>query len=411
MRARPSSGSPDFRTSVMPTPPDLSPPALRGAVSQPDAAPPLKLLHVVEAFGGGTYEVVRTLATGLAEAGHHVTVAHGRRPVTPSAIDIRRAFPPSVSLVPLGWADRRPASQLRAARALRTLARSLRPDVVHLHSSFAGFVGALALPRGIPSIFTPHGYSIAAPGLPRAERAARIAAERFVARRVSVVGAVSAPEAALARGKAHARHVVVVPNGIPELDPGREPPPRPRPVARVVAMGRVEPARRPAETVAILRAVADVAEIQWIGGPGPDAADDPALGGIPSTGWLPRSAALHALADATVLVQWSAWEGLPLSVLEAFARDVIVIGSDIPALVDILGSEQVRAEPAGAAELVREAITSPQTRSRLLAAQRDRRGAFGAATMVARWTAVYAALSAGRQLPGSQARAGIPAVN
>ncbi len=394
----------------MPAPPDPVRPAPPSGRPAGATARPLRLLHVVESFGGGTYEVVRTLAAGLADAGHDVTVAHGRRPVTPSAQEIRQAFPPSISLVPLGWADRRLTSQLRAARTLHGLIRRLDPDVVHLHSSFAGFVGALALPRGAASVFTPHGYSISAPGLTRANRAARTAAERFVAHRVSVVGAVSAPEAELARQAAHARDVVVVPNGIPELDRGCEPAPRPRPVPRVVAMGRVEPARRPAETAAILRAVRDVAEVLWIGGPGPDETRDPNLADIPSTGWLTRDEAFDALASAVVLVQWSAWEGLPLAVLEAFARDVIVVGSDIPALADLLGPGQVRAEPGAAAELVREAVVSPEVRSRLLAGQQRRRGAYSATAMVARWSAVYAALALGQPLPGSQAPAGIAAV-
>ena len=46
-------------------------------------------------------------------------------------------------------------AQLRAALALRRLVARVKPDVVHLHSTFAGFVGGLAVPRRIPCVYTP----------------------------------------------------------------------------------------------------------------------------------------------------------------------------------------------------------------------------------------------------------------
>ena len=104
-----------------------------------------------------------------------------------------------------GRGARRP-SQLAAGRALRRLVRERRPDLVHLHSSFAGAVGALALPRGVPLIYTPHGLAFARTGVGRAPASARVrAVEALVARRCALArrrvrgGGGARPRAACAR--------------------------------------------------------------------------------------------------------------------------------------------------------------------------------------------------------------------
>ena len=124
-------------------------------------------------------------------------------------------------------------------------------------------VGALAVARMAPTVYTPHGYSFMGMQSPTRAAAYRFA-ERVVARRVAMVGAVSESEARFAR-ELGARDVEVVPNGIPELDrpPLRRRPSEGRP--EVVAMGRIVPDRQPAATTRLMAAVADIADVAWIG--------------------------------------------------------------------------------------------------------------------------------------------------
>ena len=54
----------------------------------------------------------------------------------------------------------RPARDFGALQQLRQLAREIRPDLIHLHSSKAGALGRLAWSgRKTPLLYTPHGYS------------------------------------------------------------------------------------------------------------------------------------------------------------------------------------------------------------------------------------------------------------
>jgi glycosyltransferase involved in cell wall biosynthesis len=376
-------------------------------LSAPEEGPPLRVLHVAEAFGGGVLEMIATLSAGGAAAGDEVTVAYGRRPETPA--DPRPKFDPAVELVSLGWEGRGAAEQGRAWRRLRALVEARRPDVVHLHSSFAGVAGAIALPASQPTVYTPHGYSFEMADRGPAANFAFRAIERLTGRRATVIGAVSEAEAAAARSVAPADRIVVVRNGVPELDdlPLDGPDPeRPEP-RRAIVLGRITAQHLPAASARILAGVADAGEIEWVGGGGTDPAELEIVtaAGIPVSGWLDRAEVIERLADATVLLHWTGWDGQPLSVLEAMAADVVVIGHDIPAVREILGPDQVTGAEAEASAMLRQALTDPDWRSAAIAAQRRRRARYGAARMVAEWRALYKQLSARFDPPVQESRA------
>lgn len=358
----------------------------------PSDAPParLEVLHVVESFASGTMEVVRTLANRHAEAGHRIGIAYGVRPETPTnpgeLVDTR------VVLVGLPWRDRSPRSQIAAARALRPLVKSSRPGVVHLHSTFAALLGSLAIPREVPTVMTPHAFAFAMRSRPLWARGLLALAEAFAGSRATVVGAVSDSEAELARRRLRLRNVRTVRNGIAELDdlPDMRRSTGPH---RVVAMGRVGPQHQPERACRILRAVSDRATVLWIGGPGDGdagtAARASSIHGVRSTGWLSRAGAVSALADATIYLHWTAWDGLSMSVLEALARDVVVVGSDIPPNREVLGAEQVCATEQEAIHLIAALLASPARWAASLHAQRARSRAFGATRMASEWLTVY----------------------
>jgi glycosyltransferase involved in cell wall biosynthesis len=353
----------------------------------------VRILHVTEAGGAGTFEVVRVLAERLAAGRHAVAIAAGRRPQSRAALD--DGLDPAVELLELPWTRRTLRAQVAAGRALRRVVARWRPDVVHLHSSFAGAVGSVAIPRTVPTVYTPHGLAVARAGDAALRRVAQNAAERVIVRRCGVVGAVSHAEAELARRVLRAPRVTIVPNGIPELDPGREPGAPDRRAPLVVAAGRIDAQRRPEATARILSAVARDAGVAWIGG-APAGEDAPLrAAGIRVTGWLDRERALAEVAAATVYLHWSAWDGLSLALLEALAHDVVVVASDIPANREVVGPDQVRASEAGAIDLIRAVLADGDLRARTLAAQRERRVRWSAARMAAGWAAVYERVAAG----------------
>lgn len=358
----------------------------------------MRVLHVAEAFGGGLLEMVRFVAiAATTEDDLELTVAVGRRPETPE--DVAEGFPPDVAVVRLAdWGDRRAAAQVRAARALRRLIATWRPDVVHVHSSFAGVLGAITI-SGVPVVLTPHSYASQLSTRSTPARAVFSLAERFATRRATVVGAVSASEAAIARSFG-ARDVRYIPNGIPELDdplPLRGPKADP-PV--VVAAGRIVGQRRPDACARILAPLRGDADLVWIGGGGEDndwarsCRDQLRRAGVPLTGWLPRDEALRLLGSATAYLHWTAWDGLALSLLEAMACDTIVVASDVGPNREVVGPRQLCRTEAEATTLLRRILADPGFAADVLDEQRERAAGFGAARMSAAWLTLYRELAA-----------------
>jgi glycosyltransferase involved in cell wall biosynthesis len=350
--------------------------------------PSLRIMHVVEACGGGVLEVVDTLTRGLAERGHASALAFGVRPETPG--DMATRIHDSVDLIPLPWINRRPAALAAGALALPGQVSRWKPDIIHLHSSFAGAAGALVLRRSTPMVYTPHGYAFSVPRS-RLAALAITSVERAVARRVSVIGTTSCSEAIEATQITRARRVIAVPNGIAELDaPGsREAwPPKER---LVVAIGRPVPQRQPVAVARILQSVSAAADVAWIGGGYENDEGMKALqaAGVPTTGWVGRDQVLDTLERASVYLHWTAWDGLALSILEALARDVVVVAHDIPSTREILGHRQVCRSAEVGTELILRILGDEKFKHELLTDQRRRRSFYSAERMILAWEALY----------------------
>jgi glycosyltransferase involved in cell wall biosynthesis len=356
----------------------------------------LRVLHVTESMGTGVLQVIRSIVAHHAERGIETTIAYGERPETPA--DLRDAFPSSVRLVALPWRRRTAAEQLRAGRALRGVVHAAAPDVVHLHSTFAAVVGSATVRGRIPTVLSPHALASTMTSTRPLARPVVRAVERTVARRCSVVGAVSSTEADDARRLLGAPRVVVVENGIPELDPGRarvregaDPAGRPT----VVAAGRIVPQRRPDAVAEILAGVRDLADVAWIGAAPEGSGHDAPLREreIPVTGWLDRDATMAALAGADAYLHFTAWDGQAISLLEALAEDLAIVASDIPASRAVLPPRSLAADPAAAIALLRRLLADPGELARHRAAQREGRARFSARRMADDWARVYVDLA------------------
>lgn len=118
-----------------------------------------KILHIVEAMGGGIFTYLVELANNLSEE-YDVTIAFGIRSETPDnyadyfneKINLVRVkkFSRSVNLI----------KDLKASLELYKIVKGLKPDIIHLHSSKAGAIGRMLFGNEKQKMFyTPHGYS------------------------------------------------------------------------------------------------------------------------------------------------------------------------------------------------------------------------------------------------------------
>jgi glycosyltransferase involved in cell wall biosynthesis len=282
------------------------------------------VLHVVEALGGGVTSAVEDFIRSTPGFRHRVLAS--LRAESHSAASLREAA---------GEVDLLRDGIRRRIRDVRTAVRRLRPAVVHAHSSFAGGYVRLAGidPRRV--VYTPHCYAFERLDIPTRARALYWTLEAALSFRGRTVAAVSAREGRLARRLPGRQRVVVVPNvaRVPETPP---------PVAGerledvvAVALGRTLAQKDPAYFAAAVRASREAGlpvVWRWIGGGDPETERRLRDAGVEVTGWIERDEALRHLQKADVYVHTAAWEGFPITVLEAAAMGKPIVARRIPAL-------------------------------------------------------------------------------
>ena len=294
------------------------------------------VLQVCQPEDGGVAEHVLRLARGLTERGWPVEAAvSGDSTIAPALAQAGIV----VHELPL---TREPgARDLRSARALRKLDRERGYSIVHAHSSKAGALvrGALRHPRRL--VYTPHCFAFAAVSGEARRRAYR-AIEQALVPRSGAILAVCEWEADLARRQLRraAGRVRVVPNGVPDCGPAD---PHPELVAfrgEEPLAGLVSVLRPQKDPLLALRAAARLARGGGLPGRlaivGNGELRAQVQGEIARLGvedrvrWFPFEGSvgpyLRAL-DAFVLP--SAWEALPLSVLEAMSCELPVVATTV----------------------------------------------------------------------------------
>ena len=300
------------------------------------------VLHVLEAVRGGTSKHVADVVRFAHGIEHHVAVPATSRQAEASGavVDIPALEAMAASGARLHRIDMRrsPTHPANAAAIVRLyrLARSIRADVVHGHSSVGGALGrAAGRMTGAATVYTPNGLAAGAGAL-ATERALGHLTDRFVA--------VSASEAALAveRKLLPADRIVTIVNGIDLRPPPTEaaslrtsvglPPDTPL----IGTVARLVPQKAPTEFVAVCASVATLrSDAHFVlVGMGPLEAEVDAA--VASAGLGDRFHRVNhvpgvaaALAELQGFVLTSRFEGAPYTPLEAMRAGVPVVLSDV----------------------------------------------------------------------------------
>ncbi|MBX3100463.1 MAG: glycosyltransferase [Salinibacterium sp.] len=316
------------------------------------------VMHVVESWGAGVRAATIRYAAATPECEHHVLRGVGR---SEFASDGEEVFASVRDL---------PSGALAARRAIRAATRELRPDVVHAQSSYAGVFVRMSLRSTSRQriVYSPHCFAFERDDLSPLLRWAARAVETILARNTDTVATCSRAELATAsRLGARAVYVPNVPStGSPAAVTSTE---------GVVAVGRIGAQKDPGfygDVVDLLRARRPAVAAEWVGdGDDTDARADLERRGIRVTGWLSSAGAQSAVAGAAVYVHTAAWEGFPISILEAVELGIPVVAREVPTLAGALATPGLMT-PAHVADAVEALLAGgPEARERNLLAWRD----------------------------------------
>lgn len=306
--------------------------------------------------------------------------------------DVRRQGPAAEGLVVVPSLRRgvHALRDQRAARELRRLVDAFGPDLVHTHTSKAGWLGRWAASRARVAAVahTYHGHVLRDYFAAPAEMALR-RVESFLARRTDLLFAVS-PSCAAELAELGVHNVRVVP---PAVDV-RAFTQTSRAEARqrlgldeaafaAGFVGRLVSIKQPGLFFDAVQRLPGVEGYVFGDGPLRRALEPRARGRVHMLGV--RDDIPRLLAGLDVLVISSRREGCPLAAVEAFAAGVPVIGFDVPGVRDALGlwGAGVLVPPTegadGLARAVQLLVADRQRRERIVARARARLDRFGPA--------------------------------
>ncbi len=279
------------------------------------------VLYIVESFSTGVYSVIHSIATNLDPLLFDLHILHSLRSDSPS--DYSEQFGPyehvKLTYVPMDSLS----AYLSAMNVIRKTVRKEQPDVIHLHSSKAGFLARVALLlTNHRLLYSPHGFSFLRQDVSPLKRSLFLTLERLAQKlNPAQIIAVSEEEGRVA-GKI-TDSVQVIPNfididALPSLSSGSE--------GFVITSGRISAQKNPRLFNLIAQAFPST-EFIWVG-------DGPERGlltekNIRVTGYVSREEVYSFLASASLYLHTSLWEGMPVSIIEAMALGKAVVASDI----------------------------------------------------------------------------------
>lgn len=328
---------------------------------------------------GGAENVVTNLADAIVARGHEVKIAYltGEASVLPSN--------PNVEVISLGINDNK--DMLQGYIKLRALVKRMRPDVVHSHMFHSNLLARLLrLTIKIPKVIctshsTDEGGQL------------RMFAYRLTDKLANISTNVSqeAVDSLISKTSIAKHRMISVPNGIDTAKFTFDNSARilkrnelkVEDAKVILAVGRMHEAK---DYPNLLNAIASLKTLRQdfivlIAGDGPLREEIvllvESLGLTDFVRFLGIQYDIQALMSAAdVYVMSSAWEGLPIVILEAMACERVVVATDCGGVKEVVGSQGFIVEPGNskalASELNRSLDLNAVERSKLGATARQR---------------------------------------
>ncbi|NLK95221.1 MAG: glycosyltransferase family 4 protein [Clostridiales bacterium] len=275
----------------------------------------MKIMHVVEGFGGGVYSFLVDLCNSLCES-NEVILVYSEREQTPK--NFKDDFNKKIRLINLEM-SRAISVKVdgKAFFSLLSLIKKEKPDVIHLHSSKAGALGRLSsklLGYSSKNVFyNPHGYAFLQEDISNKKRKFYYYVEKILAKINGTIIAVSKGEyeESLKLTKKSIRIDNAIDNE--ELDKViTESTYKSKPT--IGTIGRISYQKNPKAFNEVAKKFPDL-EFIWIGDG--DLRNELTEKNIKITGWMDRYEAIKLMNKLDIYLQPSLWEGLPIALLEA----------------------------------------------------------------------------------------------
>lgn len=294
----------------------------------------MKIMHIVEGFGGGVYSFLVDLCNSLA-SDNEVIIVYNKRKQTPSLF--LDDFNNKIKMINLPMKrEINLFDDLKAIIKINRLLRKEKPDVIHLHSSKAGVLGRISSKMcGYKSkqvFYNPHGYAFLQENISIKKRRFYFFIEKIMAKIQGINIAVSKGE--YEESLKLTKKSVRIDNAIDsnELDKLIKDRSLNKPLT-IGTIGRIMYQKNPIMFNKIAKEFPNI-EFIWIGDG--DLRDELTASNIKITGWKSRNEAIKLMNDIDIYIQTSFWEGLPIALLEGMYMQKAVIVSNVIGNRDVI---------------------------------------------------------------------------
>lgn len=293
-----------------------------------------EIIHFTECMAGGIIRVLEQLVSAQTKSGIPTTLIYLSRRNSPPLAEIRLLFPDS-QVILVGKTGISGFLKLFFA-----LARSMREGtaLVHLHSTWAGFLGRIcaSIFRKSNVFYSPHGYAFIRTDISRLVRETYRSVEMVLAKtsRGTTI-AYGENEYGLTR-KLGAKRIKLARHYFGTIDLNSQVDvQRQMDSVRILTVGRVTAAKRPDRFGKLAEELHQKYECVWIGDGESDSFQlNPKY--VRVTGWISHSQVLQEMKRNNVFLLLSDWEGLPFAALEAMACGTPVVLWNFPGASDLV---------------------------------------------------------------------------
>ncbi len=300
-----------------------------------------KVVHVAESFAAGVYSVIADLTNSLADE-YEVVIIYSLREQTPK--DFKKDFHQNIRFIRADMCrGLNPYNNLKAYFNLKKILKKEKPDIIHLHSSKAGFLGRLAAYMNSFDMnnvyYNPHGFSFLQLNESKIRRNLYYLLEKLAARFGGTIVACSKGEYEEALKLSN--KCIYINNGIDlnkideiimknklQRDSYKN-----NSRITIGTTGRICHQKNPSLFNQIAEKFPQY-DFVWIGQG--ELRNQLISPNIKITGWLEKQQVMGQLLKLDIFIMTSLWEGMPLSLLEAMYLKRPVIVSNVIGNKDVI---------------------------------------------------------------------------
>lgn len=287
----------------------------------------MKILHIIESFGGGVYDFIKDF-TGITPEYQH-TIIYGKREGLKD--NFKNDFKENIDFILWKNAKREISikNDFLALKELLNLLKKENFDIIHLHSSKAGFLGRVAARicnQQNRVIYTTHGISFLRKDISNKKLQLYIFLEKIGDLCGGKTIACSKSEAEFIQSKGI--KCSYINNGIKLKNKEIKIEKKEDKELKIVTVGRITIQKNPKLFNEIAENFIENKNVKfiWIGDG--ELREQLSSENIEITGWLNQEEVQKQLIEADIYLSTASWEGLSLAVLQAMENSLPLLLSD-----------------------------------------------------------------------------------